>query len=270
MSLRLYVQPPLAKEDRLIDLAANANDEHFRVLGSMDDALYHANQAGKALHEARQLILNGQRKSKGGAWTKWLEKNFRGASSTAYQYMGVTDHYDELIAKRESFRAAEESWNYRRALREIADPNPSRPDDEADPFLDDPANQPAATEPEPEAEEEQPEPAADDPPTESDEGNGDEAESDTDSESESGLTDEEIEDLHDAGFGQDLVKFLLDATAPTEKLRGYSVQMIADAVLLESDETRERFLRQVPQIAAFWQELAVALETKGEWNSWAR
>jgi len=162
-----HMQPTAYKEDRLIGLKMTANDEHLRVLGSMDDALYHANQAGKALAEARAMFLNGNRKSEGGAWSKWLKANFHGHFATAYQYMQVAEHYDTLKAMRDS-SSATKNFNTRRALREIA--NPATPEDEVepDPFKDDEANQaqtveetPSETEPEQEdaAEEEDPQAA---------------------------------------------------------------------------------------------------------------
>lgn len=74
---------------RLSELAEDANRSHRAADGAWVSALRHANEAGKALEEAKKLT--GGR----GKWTKWLEKSYEGSKSSARVYMRIARHWDD-------------------------------------------------------------------------------------------------------------------------------------------------------------------------------
>jgi hypothetical protein len=145
----------IVKEDtRLVELADEANDEHSRVVGAIDDAIYHMRQAGDALIEARgELIrLAGpavrrepqvQTVSKLIGWRAWLRDNFSASRTTAERYMLVAEHYDELVAERARLAADGKKFNYIRTIDTIVHPeaDPDEPEVEPEPVAELPAEE---------------------------------------------------------------------------------------------------------------------------------
>jgi hypothetical protein len=122
----------IVKEDtRLVELADEANDEHSRVVGAIDDAIYHMRQAGDALIEAKTELVHRVQVRGGSTWAAWLRGNFSASRPTAERYMLVAKHYDELVAERARLAADGKKFNYIRTLDTIVHPeaDPDEPDE---------------------------------------------------------------------------------------------------------------------------------------------
>jgi hypothetical protein len=79
----------LTPDGDLAVLAQRANEAHERVASSLQQAVAHALEAGRALLEARAICS-------GGKFTSWLKANFGGAPSTARGYMRLVANWDQL------------------------------------------------------------------------------------------------------------------------------------------------------------------------------
>jgi hypothetical protein len=75
---------------RLEKLAADANDHHDQVMGSLRTALEHAKRAGDALRAAKECVAHGK-------WTPWLLQNFKASPATARGYMRISKNWDSHL-----------------------------------------------------------------------------------------------------------------------------------------------------------------------------
>jgi len=82
------------KDNKLRELAEQANQHHREVKMAWRGALEHAKQAGDALLEARRIT--GRR----GKWGRWVRSNFEASMETARIYQRIARNWNHPLVKK--------------------------------------------------------------------------------------------------------------------------------------------------------------------------
>ncbi len=97
-------------KSRLQEIAETVNSEHAKIEGALREGLARAEEVGKLLTEAKELVKHG-------GWLQWIADNCKFSERTAQNYMRVAERYPELAKS-----ATVADLTYREAVGLLAEP----------------------------------------------------------------------------------------------------------------------------------------------------